>query len=269
MSLQSIISSMIDDAPPGSKNTLQKDFKTILNNDNSRKIIAQNLKQYHLNRDYKLVKLNDDDFGIISKFNQSGLKYYDPVLKLKFDYDFENFKVIDVEPVVQTTPSPQLDALNNQICDYALQHYPTFYKGIAVADTEDADIVYLIIVDENLNDANFYNGKWQSFYSFNVSSGELSGDISVKVHYYEDGNVALNTKTHVTAHNVTYDNVMDKISNEEDRFEITLLNKFNQLNEDQFKNLRRQLPINKTKVQWGKAIGNYNLGKDVAAERNI
>lgn len=261
--LQSIIKSMVEDAPPGSMVTLKDDIKTIINNDNSRRVIAEDLKEYHLNKDYKLVKLTDKDFGIISKYNQSGIKFYDPSLKLKFDYDFDNFKVIDVEEV-EETESEDIKQLNERVCDYALQHFPTFYKGIAVQDSNDTNIVYIIIIDENLNDANFYNGKWQSFYRLDKSSGKLQGELSVKVHYYEDGNVALGTGKKVDESNVTLDNVIDKISKIEDEFEVALVKKFSVLNQQQFKNLRRQLPVNKSKMQWGKAIGNYHLGQDVA-----
>ncbi|VEU22791.1 DEKNAAC103865 [Brettanomyces naardenensis] len=266
-SLQSIIGSMIEDAPPGNSINLQKDLKTILNNDNSRKLIADKLKQYHLNKDYKLVKLTDTDFGIISKYNQSGLKYYDPALKLKFDYDFDNLKVIDVEQG-GVKCSEEVEQLNERIRDYALQHYPTFYKGIAVEDGDNENIVYVIIVDENLNDGNFYNGKWQSFYQLNKLTGELSGEIIVKVHYYEDGNVILNTGSHVKESGVGINNIIDVIGKVEDEFEVKLVKKFSKLNDDEFKNLRRQLPINRSKVQWGKAIGNYTVGKEAAEGAN-
>lgn len=265
-SLQGIIRSMIEDAPPGSAAPLQKDIKTILNNDDSRKVIAEDLKQYHLNKNYKLVKLTDKDFGIISKYNKSGLKYYDPLLKLKFDYDFDQLKVIDIEEN-GVEENAEINALNEKICDYALQHFPTFYKGMAIQDGENANIVYVIIVDENLNDANFYNGRWQSFYKLDKGTGELTGEITVKVHYYEDGNVALNTGKHIHETNINVDNIVETISKLEDEFEKALLKNFVALNEHQFKNLRRQLPINRSKVQWGKSIRTYKLGQDAAEGR--
>lgn len=262
-SLQAIIRSMIEDAPPGSAAPIQKDIKTILNNEDSRKVIAEDLKQYHLNKNYKLVKLTDKDFGIISKYNKSGLKYYDPLLRLKFDYDFDQLKVIDIEEggVQENT---EIDALNERICDYALQHFPTFYKGMAIQDEQDPNTVYVLIVDENLNDANFYNGRWQSFYKLDKCKGELTGEITVKVHYYEDGNVALNTGKRIHETNISVDNVVETIATLEDKFEVALLKNFVSLNEDQFKNLRRQLPINRSKVQWGKSIRTYKLGQDAA-----
>jgi len=43
----------------------------------------------------------------------------------------------------------------------------------------------------------FWTGGWRSVYQLNVSSSgsqELSADIKVQVHYFEDGNVQLHTK---------------------------------------------------------------------------
>ncbi|GME90666.1 unnamed protein product [Ambrosiozyma monospora] len=160
-SLQSLIASMFKDSPPGNNITFVNDIKTILANDNSSKIIAENLAQCTLNNDFKLVKLSKDEFGVISKYNKSGLKFYDPLSKLTFDYDFNKLKVIDVEEGEDSSlDSAQISKLNEQLAEYASLHYPTFYKSLVVPDQDDSDIVYLIIVDENLNDANYYNGKY-------------------------------------------------------------------------------------------------------------
>ncbi|GME95051.1 unnamed protein product [Ambrosiozyma monospora] len=124
------------------------------------------------------------------------------------------------------------------------------------------------LMDENLNDANYYNGKWQSFYQYNQSSGKLTGEISIKIHYYEDGNVVLKTNKKIDIEVSSSANLIKSIEKFENEFELLVLKKFNNLNESQFKNLRRQLPINRSKVQWGKAIGNYKLGQDVAGGRH-
>ncbi|KAH3670978.1 hypothetical protein OGAPHI_000689 [Ogataea philodendri] len=265
MSLQSIVASMISDAPPGNNLNLVNDIKVLLNNEDSRKIIATNLEQFYLNKDFKLVKINDDQFVLVSKYNKSGAKFYDPSLDLTFDYDFDALKVIDVE-TGRAPLSSQLAKYNEQLAEYCSQHYPTFYKSVVVEDETDSDIFYFIIVDENLNDGNFYNGRWQSFYKYNSSTNELAGEIRVKIHYYEDGNIVLNSGTKVNEKAGA--SVVDTIAKAENKYEIAVLNKFAKLNDDLFKNLRRQLPINRSKVRWGDAIGNYKLGQDVVGGRH-
>ncbi|ODV88218.1 hypothetical protein CANARDRAFT_192733 [[Candida] arabinofermentans NRRL YB-2248] len=272
-SLQTIISSMINDAPPGNGINLINDIKIILNNENSKRIISENVKQYHLNKDFKLVKLSDSSVGLLSKYNQTGLKFYDLSLGLKFDYDFDAFKVIDIEKIDDNDDDKlpaddEILKLSNIVEEYASQHFPTFYKSIVVPDSNDSDIIYIIIVDENLNDANYYNGKWQSFYKFTKSTGELTGEIGIKVHYYEEGNFILNTVKKVNESKISLSNIVDTIEKIENEFELSVFSKFSNLNEKVFKSLRRQLPINRSKVQWGKAIGNYKLGQDAAGGRH-
>ncbi|GMF78612.1 unnamed protein product [[Candida] boidinii] len=82
------------------------------------------------------------------------------------------------------------------------------------------------------------------------------------------GNVILKTGKKINSISISIKDVSSKIKEIEDEFEFSVVNKFTRLNEDLFKNLRRQLPINRSRVQWGKAIGNYKLGQDVAGGRH-
>lgn len=242
-SLENIVGAMIADAPPGNDKNLINDIKTILNDSNSSKLISESLREYYLNKDFKLVKLNDSLFSIVSKYNQSGIKFIDYENGVKFDYDFDKLQVIDMEPLNDAIDS-ELGKLSNTLEVYAHEHFPSFFKSLVVPG--DNGIYYLIIVDEKLNDANYYNGKWQSFYQWNSKNGELSGEVTVKIHYYEDGNVILNTKKTSKFDNVEVDDVVKKILQFEDDFEIGVLKKFTVLNEEKFKNLRRQLPISRS-----------------------
>ena len=42
------------------------------------------------------------------------------------------------------------------------------------------------------------NGRWRSTWVINPESGELNGNVNVNVHYYEDGNVQLNSNKDIT-----------------------------------------------------------------------
>ena len=46
------------------------------------------------------------------------------------------------------------------------------------------------------------NGRWRSLWNYDVASHTLSGTMRVQVHYYEDGNVQLNTDKAVTVADV-------------------------------------------------------------------
>lgn len=88
------------------------------------------------------------------------------------------------------------------------------------------------------------------------------------MHYYEDGNVALNTKKPISLSvpSLTASAVMSKISVAEREYQEELNRAFSRLSEDAFKSLRRQLPVTRQKVEWEK-VGGYRLGQDIAGGR--
>lgn len=83
------------------------------------------------------------------------------------------------------------------------------------------------------------------------------------IHYYEEGNVRLNFSEEISE-NVSNDkNLVKIIENIEHKLSLKVIESFNELNQRTFKNLRRLLPITRSKINWGNAIGNYRLGSDV------
>jgi capping protein alpha len=92
----------------------------------------------------------------------------------------------------------------------------------------------------------------------------LNGEIHVDVHYYEDGNVALNTKkpVNISVPSVSAESIMSRIATVERDYQEELNKAFVQMSEGAFKGLRRQLPITRQKVEWEK-IGGYRLGQNI------
>lgn len=257
MSIDSIVTDFVVDTPPGELSAVVSDIKTII--DDQSKNFSSAYDQL-IALDFQLVRLGSGN-SIISTYNKTGTKYLDYLLGKKFDVDMENLNAIDIE-----TFEPQLDLefdkISGLLQDYCQDHFPSNFACSLVPI--DDDEVAIIIINEKLNAKNFYNGKWTSSYVYNKSSKSLKGDIKINVHYYEDGNVRLTTSKSVSESSISVDELVNKISQFEDELETSLLINVSKLNEEYFKNLRRQLPINRSKVQWGKSIKNYKLGKDVA-----
>lgn len=93
----------------------------------------------------------------------------------------------------------------------------------------------------------------------------VTGKLHVDVHYYEDGNVALNTTKpiSVSISSLSAETVISRIAAAERDYQETLNRAFVQMAEEAFKNLRRQLPITRQKVEWEK-VGGYRLGQDIS-----
>jgi capping protein alpha len=111
------------------------------------------------------------------------------------------------------------------------------------------------------------NGRFRAIYQFPVSSSSstLTGNIHVDVHYYEDGNVALNaTKPiNISIPSVSAESIVSRVAAAERDYQETLNRAFVQTSEGVFKGLRRQLPITRQKVEWEK-VGGYRLGQDIS-----
>ena len=79
------------------------------------------------------------------------------------------------------------------------------------------------------------------------------------MHYYEDGNVRMNTSKKVelgAASNA--DAIVREIVKAENGFQEQLNRSFTALSEGSFKGLRRQLPVTRQRVEWEK-IGGYRV----------
>ena len=111
------------------------------------------------------------------------------------------------------------------------------------------------------------NGRFRAIYQVPVSSSSttLTGKIHVDVHYYEDGNVALNTSKPVIApiSSVSAESILSRIATAERDYQEELNRAFVGMAEGAFKGLRRQLPITRQKVEWEK-VGGYRLGQDIS-----
>ena len=82
------------------------------------------------------------------------------------------------------------------------------------------------------------------------------------VHYYEDGNVRLNTSKTIPGTplsvSTTGPEVMKHIAQIEKKYQEDLNKAFTSLSEGSFKSLRRQLPVTRQKVEWDK-VGGYRV----------
>lgn len=117
------------------------------------------------------------------------------------------------------------------------------------------------------------NGRYRSTYTVQLDSPSptITGQISVDVHYFEDGNVALKSSKPVSISlpapsPPTASIVAKKIAAAETEQQGELFQAFQRISDNAFKSLRRTLPVTRQKVEWGN-IHNYRLGQDIPGGR--
>lgn len=150
-------------------------------------------------------------------------------------------------------------AFEKEAFTYVGEHYP---HGTTTIYGKDGKVI-VAISSARFNPHNFWNGRWRSIWTYH--SGELVGHFKIVVHYYEDGNVQLNTDTTQTikiaegSPDATAGAALKAIAKAEQAYQEALDASYRSMGDTTFKALRRALPITRTRIDWNK-IKNYKIG---------
>lgn len=115
------------------------------------------------------------------------------------------------------------------------------------------------VAGERPNLRNFWSGKWLSTWSVSLSSGEASitGAIKVHAHYFEDGNVQLQTTKDIpkivfpfTEASELATQLVSHIDSTETDLQKGLEEMYGNMNEETFRAMRRVMPVKRTKMEW-------------------
>ncbi|ODV65690.1 subunits of heterodimeric actin filament capping protein Capz [Hyphopichia burtonii NRRL Y-1933] len=258
--LDSILDKLVKSSPPGELKGVSQDLNTLLSNQANSSVINKSIENY--------INENASVFSsklIASKYNkqENSTKYIDYIGKKAFNIDLSKQTAIDFEDIETSEIEypTYFDKLNEKLMVYGEDHYPSSYAFTIIPKEQEE--VHVIIIGQRLNNDNFYTGQWKSHYI--LKNGEISGNIKLDIHYYEDGNVRLSFDEPIESTKISKNesDIVNFINNSENQITIKIVENFNDLNQKYFKNLRRLLPVTKSKINWGNAIGNYRLGSDV------
>lgn len=173
--------------------------------------------------------------------------------------------------------------LKEKLGEYVRELYPGTGKVSIKQCESDLSEWKIEIVGEKLKPKAFWSGHWKSTWTVKFIEKEeqeaekeekkffsLTGKIGLNVHYHEEGSVQLSAEKEIPsrvdfqadtlAHCV--DKIYWKIKDSEDSVQVALNEAYQQLAENIFKKLRRQLPVTRTKMDWGK-FGNYQLRREL------
>lgn len=263
-------SNFILDAPPGELQDVITDIKALVGDDKDvLDAIPPAVERYNKEQLLCTKLPGGSQQVIVSEYNElPDGRYFDVGSQSSFEFDHVKQKASNVQSyVLESQNADLIKSILRDVEPHVKEHYPSL-PAFGVSPISDDTCISLVIVGSKYSPSNYWNGRWRSTYVFNPATSELSGNIQVDVHYYEDGNVRLltNKPVQVSLSSGSAAEIVKTIAGIEKKYQEDLNRAFGALSEGAFKGLRRQLPITRQKIDWDK-IGSYRLGQDIGGGR--
>lgn len=184
--------------------------------------------------------------AMLTPFGRQGNRFIDPKLAKAFEYNPVTFEAESVEDIEASSPKCQL--LQAKIDSYLTQHF----SETAQSRVYEADGNYKIFLAcPSLNLRNMWTGEWISHWD--ISDSRLTGEVNIRAHYFEEGNLQLNQKKEFTKPIAAGEDeawasgVARAIFECDDQVHKGMHSLYEQIPQTCFKAMRRALPVTQTK----------------------
>ncbi|KAI0250971.1 F-actin capping protein alpha subunit [Lactifluus subvellereus] len=280
------VSQFLLQSPPGEINDVLNDVRTLIGDDESLETgVLPALQQYNLEQFIVAEVPGVGHASIVSPRAQvpgEQDRFLDPRSKTSFLFDHLSLEASDPQSHEPNEASePFRSALEASALDYLSSHFNDGTLSV-FATPDNATSFVLQIVANKYNPVNFWrscrSGRWRSEYIIDLDARTVTGQILVNVHYYEQGNVQLETKhkasialpTSITASSpgASAKKVLALIADQEGAYQESLGDTYHEMGEKTFKGLRRALPLTRQKLDWDKVLG-YKLGAELSASKGV
>ncbi|KAG4123140.1 hypothetical protein ERO13_D11G309300v2 [Gossypium hirsutum] len=278
-------------APAGEIQYVSKDLKLVLNDDDVYNEAASEAFPVY-NKSHLISLKMPGGFGDVLVTSYGELQdneYLDPKTAQVAIVDHVKQACTKVRPATdEELPSAYVEeyrcALEAEILKYVAEAYPkgscsvycTNGKGVEEPGS-DFDLV-VVIAAARLSPQNFCNGSWRTIWNIefkdDIQRLELNGKLLVGAHYFEEGNVQLDTKhecrdsTMFQSPDDTAISVANLIRRHETAYMASLEESYFKLSDNTFKDLRRKLPITRTLFPW-RSTRQFSLKREISEELGI
>ncbi|KAL1758423.1 F-actin-capping protein subunit alpha [Schizophyllum commune] len=272
-------------SPPGEINDVLNGVRNIISDDDSLQDgIQSTLREYNLEQFITVDVPGAQHQTLISRAaivsTEEGAveRFLDPRSKTSFLFDHIGLDASDPQPHEPNAESEEFrSALETATQTYLAAH---FVEGVAaVFASPDAPNKFTIqVVSNKYNPNNFWSGRWRSEYTVDLNDNTINGKIWLNVHYYEQGNVQLNTTHNITialppaivtsAPPAAASKILALIDFEETKYQTSLNDTYSEMGEKTFKALRRALPMTRQKLDWDKVLG-YKIGQEIQGSKGL
>jgi len=256
-------------APPGEFNEVVTDVANLVGNASLlNQHFASTAQEWNTEQMIAVDVPGKDYKVLITKYGEvSATKYLDPRGKQIVTIDHVKQTVTTTEAAPAGADEPLRASIDAAMAEYVKDHYK---EGTSTVYAKDGDII-ICISAAKFSPANFWNGRWISTWTVKRASGTVEGTFKLSIHYYEDGNVQLNTETSKSVDVAIGDAasagaaVKKAIARAENDYQSGIEETYKIMAERSFKGLRRRLPVTRHPMDWEKSVG-YSIGKEIGGK---
>ncbi|TEB39904.1 F-actin-capping protein subunit alpha [Coprinellus micaceus] len=279
------VSNFLLQSPPGEINDVLNDVRNIISDDDAlQEGILPSLRQYNIEQFTTVGVPGTEHQSIISEaarvpgVDPDESRFLDPRSKTSFVFDHLTLEASDPQPYeIEENHEPIREALQNASLTYLAAHFHEGTVSVFVPSDPPQEFT-LQVVANKYNPSNYWSGRWRSEYTVDLTEKKVKGKILVNVHYYEQGNVQLETK-----HNISFNipptvasappataatKILALIGEEEGKYQVSLNETYTDMSDKTFKGLRRALPLTRQKIDWDKVTG-YKLGAELSSSKGL
>ncbi|KAH9980021.1 F-actin capping protein alpha subunit [Lactifluus volemus] len=261
------VSQFLLQSPPGEINDVLNDVRTLIGDDEILETgILPALQQYNLEQ-FTIAEV--PGAGHASIVSPRARIQGEGTTSFLFDHlSLEASDPQDYEP--DEASEPFRSALETSTLEYLSSHFSDGTASV-LATPDNATCFY--------NPVNFGgSGRWRSEYIVDLDARSVTGRILLNVHYYEQGNVQLETRhkasivlppsISATSPGASAKKLLALIADQEGAYQESLGDAYHEMGEKTFKGLRRALPLTRQKLDWDKVLG-YKLGAELSASKGV
>ena len=193
--------------------------------------------------------------------------YFDTVLTFSFLFcnlflHFQSWEVSDSSACdINDAVEEHRSAVQTKMDEYMSSQYGASADAkaaCAVYGTADGNLVVCCTgVATNLR--NWWSGSWKGEYKITLADGsaQINGKVNLLAHYFEDGNVQMNTEKVFNNDGVGFSDsselgeaICNAICEWENELQAGLETMYTGMSDQTFKDMRRILPVTKTTFDW-------------------
>jgi len=247
-------------SPPGEIREVLSDVKVVLNPPTllTDGVLKSLFRKYNT-QNFEVID-GDETPVLTTEFNELDAKHYFTGNGEVFAVDHVNQKAS--KAAGGPTFSPGAHESLRVAVQKALEEYvATNYNegACTVGAFEKGNEIVGVLSGYKTNLRNFWSGKWRSEWHLDFKTKKVSGKVRIVVHYFENGNVQLQQTKDInqTALDVKDSDekgfasaLKDFIAKSETDIQETLEVMYEGFSQETFRDMRRILPISKTKMDW-------------------